>query len=75
MKNRLQELAGITEALPRSGREYNVMMKELSELLQLLSDIDIDKAMQLDSSAVRTLTNMSSAMNKFLKGQSKVLGK
>lgn len=51
------------------------MMEELTELLQLLADIDIDKAMQLDPNTQKKLTKMASDMNRFLKKQSRVLGR
>jgi len=73
--NRLQELAGINEQLPVSAEGANAMMGELTELLQLLADIDIDKAMQLDPNTQKKLTKMASDMNKFLKKQSNVLGR
>lgn len=73
--NRLQELAGIGEQLPVSAEGANAMMEELTELLQLLADIDIDKAMQLDPSTQKKLAKMAGDMNRFLKKQARVLGR
>jgi len=74
-KQRLQELAGINEALPVSAGNADAMMRELSELLQLVADIDIDKAMQLDQNTQRKLAKMAGDLNRFLKKQSGVLGR
>lgn len=51
------------------------MMKELTELLQLLADVDIDKAMQLDPNTQKKLAKMAGDMNRFLKKQARVLGR
>lgn len=74
-KNRLQELAGIMEGLPVDNRELDSMMDELSKLLQLLSDIDIDKAMRLDPNTAKKLTKMAGDLNRFLLKQSSTLGR
>lgn len=74
-RTRLQELAGIAEALPASTAITDAMMTQLDKLLQLLSDIDIDKAMQLDPNTQKKLTTMASDFNRFLLKQSRVLGK
>lgn len=72
---RLKELAGISEALPSVGGDVDAMMAELTELLQLLADIDIDKAMQLDPNTQKKLSKMAGELNRFLKKQSRVLGR
>lgn len=74
-KNRLQELAGIQEALPAAAGDADAMMSELSKALQLLADIDIDKAMQLDPNTQKKLTKMVGDLNRFLVKQSRVLGR
>ncbi len=82
-KQRLQELAGINEALPvpstgtspAAAKNAEAMMRELSELLQLVADIDIDKALQLDQNTQKKLGKMAGDLNKFLKQQSNVLGR
>lgn len=74
-RNRLQELAGISEQLPVSAGDVDAMMKELTELLQLLADVDIDKAMQLDPNTQKKLAKMAGDMNRFLKKQARVLGR
>lgn len=74
VNKRLQELAGIKEALPVSS-DADAMMSELSKALQLLADIDIDKAMQLDPNTQKKLTKMVGDLNRFLVKQSRVLGR
>lgn len=71
----MQKLAGINEALPVGGGNIDAMMKEMDKLLQLLADVDIDKAMQLDPNTQKKLTQMVSDLNRFLLKQSRVLGR
>lgn len=74
-KQRLQKLAGIKEALPVPTSDNNAMMAELSLLLQYISDIDIDKALQLDPNTQKKLAKMAGELNRFLRKQSKILGR
>ena len=70
----IRTLAGLDEAVPSSAGDTDEMMKELSQLMQLLADIDIDKAMQLDPNTQKKLAKMASDMNRFLLKQARVLG-
>ena len=71
--NYLQTMAGIYEALPAGANDANAMIRELSLLLQLLSDVDIDKALSLDLNSQRQLTKIALEMNKLLKSNARIL--